>query len=413
MLYWNFWTSFLTHWAQQQAQLSAPRQAPAQPVGASGTDSKDYLAEYGKQILCLVTAGKGCTHLSANFETITGFSCDDFLGERFFDLLHEDFQARLQEVLSAPIPRGKPFTFRCKIKHADGSHYWYVFQIHSKPQGSLGEFVCIMENVHDSILIQNNLQKAKLEAELALRARSEFLANMSHDLRTPLNAVIGFAQIIENEIFGKIENPQYREYIKHIQESGHDLLSKIEDLLEIANIDAGRVSLEREEVYLSDILKHVVEAQFHHASPNRITIEYLPVIGDMLLNVDRVKLQHILGHLVSNAIKFSQPGGRIVLEVTGDRWNGLTLSVRDFGAGMTSSKLTQVQHALEQDDCWAAKNNHYIGLGFALAKEFVSLHGGDIKVESKPGEGTCVHIFLPKDCIRDASVKELEFAQAK
>jgi signal transduction histidine kinase len=417
MIYLHYWSSFWKSWAeiakpQDESHPSRPAIATksAQTASFSPKEKYEYLTEYGTQILSLLHAGVGCGYLSANFETLTGNAAEDYLGDAFFDIVNADFHERLGELLATPTSRNQPHVFRCKLKHGDGKYYWYVMHIHSKPKG---ENVCIMENVHDSILIQNTLQKAKLEAELALRARSEFLANMSHDLRTPLNAVIGFAQIMEKQIFGAIDNPQYLEYAKHIQESGYDLLGKIEDLLEIANIDAGRTTLEREEAYLSEIIKHVTEAQTHHANGAKITLEYQPLDGDAQLFVDRLKLQHILGHLVGNAIKFSQPEGKVQIVASISDRNELELRIRDHGVGMSKSKLAGILETLSEDHCWTGKNNQHIGLGLALTKEFVGLHNGTIAISSKSGNGTSVHITLPPDCIRSHNaVREHEYVQA-
>ncbi len=365
--------------------------------GLSPQEKYDFLSEYGSNILCLVHNGEGCTYLSRNFESITGLLCSEQLGKPLSEMVHPDFHERLQNLLTEC---NSPQNLRCKLKHADEKWYWYQFLVHPRHEGKAGELVCVIENIHEHILAQNTLQKARLEAELALRSRSEFLANMSHELRTPLNAVIGFSQIIESEIFGKIENVQYMDYIRHIQESGYDLLAKIEDLLEIANIDAGRVTLSKEEVYSSDILQHVLESQSHHANAARVTLLCENTEEDSLLYVDRLKLQHILGHLVSNAIKFSPQGGCITLNTHVDE-AGFSVCVRDRGAGIPLDKLNAISTALLEDNCWSSANeNSAIGLGLALTREFVALHGGQVSVESTMGEGTSIVIALPCECVR-------------
>jgi PAS domain S-box-containing protein len=419
VLYWNYWSSFLEQWTDLALQgESRPRKAAAPPPspaasadadGLTSNEKYDYLTEYGTQILCLLDTTKGCTYLSRNFESITGQKCAARTGEKFYGVVHSDFRARLKEILATNAEGKNPYPFRCKLQHADKKWYWYLFLIHPKHEGKAGEFVCIVENVHDTMLAQNTLQKARLEAELALRARSEFLSNMSHELRTPLNAVIGFSQIIESEMFGKIENPQYMDYVRHIQESGYDLLAKIEDLLEIANIDAGRVALTREEVYAGDILRHVCEAQMHHATSAQVKLEAVPLATDMLLNVDRLKLQHILGHLVANAIKFSREGGRIAIEAWQSEKGQLILAVEDNGLGMSEAQCASILTALKEDSCWTAGDNRTIGLGLALTREFVELHGGQVEVSSKMGEGTRILLSLPKDCIRATSLKNPDY----
>lgn len=416
MLYLQYWSSFwkslaeITHNNEKTDSFHHLKAVSSEAIKEITPKEKyEYLTEYGTQILCLLSAETGCSYISRNFEHITGYDSEESLGLEFFDLLHTDFHPRFKQLLETPAEQSKPHHFRCKFRHSDGKYYWYMLLIHSNQQG---ENVCIMENVHDSIMIQNTLQKAKLEAELALRARSEFLANMSHDLRTPLNAVIGFAQIMEKEIFGKIENPQYLEYAKHIQESGYDLLSKIEDLLEIANIDAGRVSLERAEVYLSDIIKHVIQTHQHHSESAGMTVDYQPLDGEVQLYVDRLKLQHILGHLLANAIKFSQQGDKVSI-ISSISDNGeLNLSIRDHGIGMSKKKLAGILETLAQENCWSSSDNQSIGVGLALTKEFVALHNGQLHITSKPAGGTSVHMALPPDCVRMHQSRRIdEYAQ--
>jgi two-component system cell cycle sensor histidine kinase PleC len=225
---------------------------------------------------------------------------------------------------------------------------------------------------------------------------------MSHELRTPLNAVIGFSQLIESQMFGKIDNPQYMEYVHHIQQSGYDLLSRIEDLLEIANIEAGRVTLSRAAVNPSDILRHVVETQAHHALAAHVTLESVPPEGDLTFYIDRLKMQHILSHLVANAIRFSHKGGHVTLSASCSSDNDLQFCVHDTGEGMTDEQVGAIASALSEENCWASGDNRSVGLGLALAREFAAMHGGQVSVRSRQGKGTTVQITLPPDCIHRA-----------
>lgn len=418
--FWKFWaTAPMREEPEATTALTPPAAIPmpawATPIQESddsltAQEKYELLSEYGAHILCLVNAEDGVQYLSKNFETITGHKRSALLGKPMADVLHPDFKDRFEGALAGISGRT---VLRCKLRHADDKWVWYQLLVRPRNESTDGEFVCVMENIHDTITAQNSLQKAKLEAELALRARSEFLANMSHELRTPLNAVIGFSQIIESEIFGKINNPQYKDYVRHIQDSGYDLLAKIEDLLEIANIDAGRVSLSKEDVPVSDIFRYVTQAQKHHADSAVVNLACEVPEADMLLHVDRLKLQHILGHLVANAIKHCSAGGEVSV-VARNQGAGLEISVRDNGAGMLPEKLATILAALQEDNCWASANEHgAVGLGLALTREFVALHGGHVDVDSVVGEGTTVTVCLPKSCLRGlAAPKELEYARA-
>ncbi|MDX1975614.1 MAG: PAS domain-containing sensor histidine kinase [Rickettsiales bacterium] len=440
MLFIDFWNNYLKHLSDTQTELpsspSEPILTPTAPIFEEKTDEKaqidqlisileaaeryqttlsskekyDYLSQYGTQILCLLSAEKGCSYVSKNFETITGHDMAMAAGDSVYSIIHSDYHQRLRELLASKTIGDKPQSLRCKLQHGDGNWQWYLFLVHNNHNDS-DEKVCIIENINESMVTQNTLQKAKLEAELALRARSEFLANMSHDLRTPLNAVIGFSQIIDSQMFGKIGNPQYLEYIKHIQESGYDLLSKIEDLLEIANIDAGRVGLDKSEAYLGDIIQHATHSQAHHAASAGISIQYQIPQDDPLLYVDRLKLQHIIGHLIANAIRHSSKGDMISIEAAISQDEELIVRIRDNGSGIPRGKLNLILGALKEESCWsAATNNQGIGLGLALTKEFIALHGGNVKIISKVDVGTTVYFTLPKHCLRIETPEHPRFA---
>ncbi len=220
------------------APESSEPPADAALTAISPQDKYAYLTEYGTQILCLLSPAGACSYLSPNFASLTETSADACLGAAFLEHVHADFRLRLQEILAEKAAsKGKPVALRCKLRHGDGQYYWYLCLIHGRHTAGGDEIVCVLENVHDSVQIQSSLQKAKLEAELALRARSEFLANMSHDLRTPLNAVIGFAQMMESEVLGKLGCPDYLEYARHIRESGHELLGRIDEILKNSNLE--------------------------------------------------------------------------------------------------------------------------------------------------------------------------------
>ncbi len=365
-----------------------------------------YLTDYGTQILCIFTPFSGCKYLSPNFEKLTGLSASAQYGDEFFFLLHPDFEGRLRAALMPEQLAHSPQVLRCKLRHDDEKYYWYQFTIHVENNGSL-QYVCIIENIHENMQAQNTLHKARLEAELAFRSRSEFLANMSHELRTPLNAVIGFSQIMASGIFGKIENEHYQNYIDLIHDSGQDLLGKIEDLLEIANIDAGRVSLSRSEVFVADLVHDALQTQARIAQAAGVKLKYVPR-GNVLLFVDRVKLKHIIGHLLSNAIKFSKSGGEVRVEIARAENNGIQIMVRDNGVGIDEPKCRDIREALQQESCWTAKNSQYIGIGLALTKEFVHLHGGTVEITSSAKQGTAIAIILPRAAIRVAPARKYD-----
>jgi len=412
--YIDFWANYWKNMAElteRQAASTSPEittspskiprenTSPAYKPNLSPEDKYSYLTEYGTQILALFSAEGSCTYVSKNFENITGHGKDAAAGNAFFSLIAPDARERLQELVRLQHSNHTPQVIRAKLSHANNKNQWYMFMLHPKKNAAQQEIVCVVENIHENILTQNTLQKARMEAELALRSRSEFLANMSHDLRTPLNAVLGFSQMITGEVLGTIDNPQYMEYARHIQESGYDLLAKIEDLLEIASLDAGHVTLDRSCVRLGEILKQVVDAQTHHTQAKQIRLVCDATNNSVELFVDRVKIQHILGHLVTNAIKHCKASHQINIRTSKLKDGGFRLRVTDNGGGMDDIRLSQIKNALAEKSCWTSKHSQSIGLGLALTKEFVELHGGELVVESVLSRGTTVDILLPRDCV--------------
>lgn len=402
MYYINFWSSYWKHLAEL-VEEAAP-ETPLNPENVSykphisPEDKYHYLTEYGTQILTLFDAEGRCTYVSRNFETITGHAKEAAAKSGIYDLIVPEMSTRVEELVRLQHSNHTPQIVRVKLAHANQKKQWYSLMLHPKKCSSQQEIVCVMENIHENILTQNTLQKARMEAELALRSRSEFLANMSHDLRTPLNAVLGFSQMITEEVVGKIDNPQYSEYARHIQESGYDLLTKIEDLLEIASLDAGHVTLDRTVVRVGEILKAVVDAHAHHTQTKQIRLVCDATNNMLELMVDRVKVQHMLSHLVTNAIKHCHAGNQINIRTSHLKDGGFRLRVTDNGLGIDSLRLEQIQHALQEKNCWTSKHSG-LGLGLALTKEFVELHGGQILVESELERGTTVDILFPRDCV--------------
>lgn len=426
MYYIDFWASYwenLSGLIKQQEQDASPQISSLEdqttehhstPVtnykpSISPEDKYAYLTEYGTQILSLFDADGNCTYLSRNFEAITGHEKSAAAGASFYDLIAPEMRERLGELIRLQHSSQTPQIIRAKLLHSNNKNQWYMFMLHPKKHDGQQEIVCVVENIHENILAQNTLQKARMEAELALRSRSEFLANMSHDLRTPLNAVLGFAQMITGEVIGKIDNPQYMDYARHIQESGYDLLAKIEDLLEIASLDAGHVTLERNVVKVGDMLKQVVDAQAHHTTARKIKLVCDATNNATELYVDRVKIQHMLGHLVTNAIKHCKADNQINIRTSNLKEGGFRLRVTDNGAGIDDIRLSQIQSALTQKSCWTSKHSQGIGLGLALTKEFVELHGGQIAVESAVNKGTTVDIILPPDCVMGARATKVDY----
>jgi len=233
-------------------------------------------------------------------------------------------------------------------------------------------------------------KSAQLEA--ASRHKSEFLANMSHELRTPLNAIIGFSEVLTERMFGEL-NEKQDEYLKDIHASGQHLLSLINDILDLSKIEAGRMELERSEFDLPSAIQNALILVRERASRRRITLG--STIDERLgaLDGDERKVKQVLLNLLSNALKFTPEGGRIDVGARLDD-HVAEISVADTGIGIASADQEAVFEEFRQVGT-ADKKAEGTGLGLALSRRFIELHGGKIWVESEVGAGSTFTFTLP------------------
>ena len=236
----------------------------------------------------------------------------------------------------------------------------------------------------------------KSEAETASHAKSSFLANMSHELRTPLNAIIGFSQIVRDELFGPVGNAKYKEYLADIEKSGQHLLGIINDILDIAKIEANKVELAQDWGAPAAFIEEAIRVSRGHPAAAGTTIEYLPDHGDAMVFGDARMLRQVVINLLSNALKHNVAGEAITVRTAITPASALRIEVRDRGAGIPAAMLERVFGAFEQADNTYAREKQGTGLGLALVKAFVGAHHGRVWLESDEGAGTAAIIELPE-----------------
>ncbi len=231
------------------------------------------------------------------------------------------------------------------------------------------------------------------ELEAANRHKSEFLAHMSHELRTPLNSIIGFSEVLRERMFGEV-NEKQADYLKDIHESGRHLLSLINDILDLSKIEAGRMELELASFHLPSTISNAITLMRERAQRGGVAlgVELDPRLDE--LEADERKLKQILLNLLSNAVKFTPAGGRVdVIAKLDTRF--VEIAVRDTGAGISAKDQASLFEAFKQVGSDAARKSEGTGLGLALTKRFVELHGGTIRVQSEPGKGSTFAFTLP------------------
>lgn len=368
------------------------------------------ISAFGNDVFCIVDETFRCLYLSGNWQIISGIPVHESIGYHLRELVFPEHLPMIMGYLSLADNNASPLRFQ--IKHADDNWHWCEMQFTETGEvEETGEpyYKCLLRNVNELVHAQNSFERAKLEADIANRSRSEFLANMNHELRTPLNAIIGFAQMMENGVYGDIGHPKYSDYVGNIQTSGLTLLSKVNDLIEIANIDSGRMVLEEAGSDLIAIIRSAVELHAHRALSEQVTLrKHLPN-QPLAAIVDRVRILQVLTNVISNAIKYNKAGGTVDITCEKRKDGGIAIIVDDSGSGISASHLKRILSAFSQDNSFFARTRDCVGLGLALSKEIVKLHQGRIEIESEPGEGTRVEILLPPERAVKAG-KKLETA---
>ena len=237
--------------------------------------------------------------------------------------------------------------------------------------------------------------KKRYEAESASASKTAFLANMSHELRTPLNAILGFSDLIAHQAMGPNAMTRYSEYARDIHGSGEHLLSLINDLLDVAKIEAGKMQIEPLPLDPAEAVGHAARLMAPRlAEKNQAFSIALPPEPPYLLADERA-LRQILLNLLSNAAKFTQVGGAIAVTGGPDGKGGFTLCVADNGPGIPEDKLSRVFQPFSQIDNRYDRQAGGTGLGLALVQGLVQLHGGRVWLESGEGKGVKAHIHFP------------------
>ena len=237
------------------------------------------------------------------------------------------------------------------------------------------------------------LEAAKVDAELASKAKSEFIANMSHELRTPLNAILGFSEILAS---GSLKNadkvPEYSQYIK--QAADH-LLALINSILDVSKIQAGKLSVDPEPISLKPLLKSCFLLTDAKAKEKNIVVENAVPENLPMLHADSLRLSQILINLLNNAVKFTPEWGRIRIDASVMFDGFMTISITDSGPGMTEKEIETAMSPFGQVDYGFNKRNEGTGLGLPIAHALARLHGGDLHVQSEKGHGTRVSFHIP------------------
>ncbi len=324
-------------------------------------------------------------------------SRNEVIGRSLIEFLHPDDRAQAQERTQRlladqaiePVVEGK-------IVCIDGTVIDVERSVAGCTYGGAPALQSVVYDVTERKAGEQAIITAQEEAVLANRAKSEFLANMSHELRTPLNAIIGFSELIGNESFGPVGDPKYRDYAQDISESGKHLLALINDILDLSKIESGRLELEEENVDVADTIRSCLRLMAERARSGGLELATeIDETTYSLLRADPRMLKQILFNMLSNAIKFTPPGGKVTVRAWHNRHSGYIIQVVDDGIGMALDDIPKALSRFGQIDSTLGRKYEGTGLGLPLTKSLAELHGGSLDLQSEAGAGTTVTVRFP------------------
>ncbi len=325
-------------------------------------------------------------------EKIFGYSADEVVGQSINMLMPSDEARHHDGHLDKYHKTGKAtiigYGREVLGKRKDGSTFPIDLAINEVEIDGKRLFTGVVRDITERKSEERALIEAKDQAERANRVKSEFMANMSHELRTPLNAIIGFSEVARTEMFGPLGSDKYIEYAGDIQDSAQHLLDLINDILDMARIEADKVELHEETFDLAEIVNtpiHLVNSgkvKLHNHVPNDLP----------LLCADKRRVKQILLNLLSNAVKFTPEGGEVFVEASVLDDGGLEVRVRDTGIGMKADEVERALRPFEQIDTGLNRKYEGTGLGLPLVDRLARLNGGVLEVESEEGRGTCARV---------------------
>lgn len=370
-------------------------------------------------LLCIAGTDGLFKRVNPSFTAVLGWPALDLLGRPFIDLVHpEDVEVTLAEVerLASGVPTIR-FENRCRT--VDGSYRTLLWS--ATPDVSTGLLYAaghdVTEERQRERVLEEKYQELKIlsdqlgartrriaqqnqELQRANQLKSQFLATMSHELRTPLNAIIGFSEVLKDGLAGTLEAQQL-DYVSEIFQGGSHLLSLINDILDLSKIEADKVELELETVEIEPLLDNALRIIKERAAKEGISLAraIVPEVGTLL--ADGRRLRQILYNLLSNAVKFTPAGGSVRLEATvvGDE---VEIAVQDTGIGIAADDIPRLFKPFEQIEGGLDRRFEGTGLGLALVKSLVELHGGTVGVASKLGHGSRFWVRLPRVAIAGA-----------
>ena len=341
------------------------------------------------------------TDVNKQMEALSGCTRDELIGAPFKNYFTDPDRA--ETGIKLVLREKKVTNFELTARARDGAETVVsinaatFYDRNRKLQGVFAAARDVTERRRlDQVLQEKNaeLESARAAAENTSRAKSDFLANMSHELRTPLNAVIGFSEVLQDQMFGAI-NEKQQEYVNNILTSGRHLLALINDILDLSKVEAGKMELELGVFPLRESLEGSLTMLREKAHQGELELELdLAPESEVVIEADQRKFRQILFNLLSNAVKFTPAGGTVRLSAVPDG-DCIEVTVRDSGIGIAAADIRKLFHPFTQLESVYTKGFEGTGLGLALTRQLVQLHSGRIWVESEVGKGSSFSFAIP------------------
>ncbi len=328
----------------------------------------------------------------------TGEEQAEELKKSWAQRIHPEDIQRFRHVYDAMIKKRTGGQIELRLRHANGAYHW-VFMVVTLRHDNAGRFVGFTAtgvDVTDRKQLESDLSKVQIKAEEAQAQKREFLSVISHELRTPLNAVIGYSEMLASSYAGPL-NERQRKYVQNVIISGRHLLDLVNDLLDITRIETGHVVLVPEEIEWASFIQDIQTRIEPMVKEKNIELTFILEPGLFFIEADLLRLRQIYMNLLSNAVKFNHRGGKVEVRIqTALNGQHVVCMVQDTGIGIPPEKLEELFHPFVQVDSSYARLTDGTGLGLALTRRLIRLHGGDIQVESNVGEGSIFTFTLPR-----------------
>lgn len=388
------------HWKGEKALLLsfAP---PTEPIPDAleltrVSEVQNVLDTTTDGILLLDTDGK-IISINASGEALFGLDFDDAVGRELSHLFASESKPVIDQYVSNILDLGIEGLINdgeeAIAREANGGFIPVFVSIARMEQ--TGKLCAVIRDITSWKKTEEELIQSKQRAELASEQKSDFLAQVSHEIRTPLNAIVGFSDLMIEERFGPIENDRYKEYLNDIRRSGIHVLDIINELLDLAKIEAGKLDLTFEAVNLNELVAETVAMLQPQANANRTIIRTsLSRIVPKVV-ADPRSIKQVILNLVSNAIKFSQANSQVIVSTVYESNGEVALRVRDTGMGMTESEIERAMKPFQQVHKISENSVPGTGLGLPLTKALVEANRAFFDLESNPGNGTIAHVQFP------------------